>query len=67
MHIDNENILSQLVAHYTVKIRVISWAIDETEDFEVICTLPWAFMLILESLIEFCSKIYIKDAQWEGA
>lgn len=40
MHIDNENILSQLVAHYTVKIRVISWAIDETEDFEVICTLP---------------------------
>lgn len=47
--------------------RVISWAIDEREDFKVICILPWEFMLSLDWLIEFCSKIKIKDAQWEGA
>lgn len=67
MHIDNEKKLSQLLAHYMVKIRISSWATDETEVSKEICTLLWDFMLILESLIEFCSKIYVKDAQWEGA
>lgn len=51
MHIDSEKKLNQFVANYVVEIRVSSWAIDETEDFEVICTLPWEIMLILESLV----------------
>lgn len=39
MHIDNEKKLSQLLAHYMVKIRISSWATDETEVSKEICTL----------------------------